>query len=769
MGIIGCEVDYNYKQKEMKKEVKINEDEDYLKKLYIEYKSKFPEMMSETEFINQYKSKYYSTKNKNYENNKSLHELNPEKKIDKKILNEKINKKQNLNQDEINEKSNNDLIIITPRNNVIKDNSYNNEITDEFTIKNESMVYNINNSKDKLKYSQNLKDIKEEYNKDDKNKDNNKNNNNNNKRKININGYSKSFISKKKINAILNLNSQIEKPKEKNEITEYQVNNKQNNSKQKSKSNTNKNNKILKKKIIRNNNKFENINIINNNINNHNHNKSYNNKKNYNIPPLQDSFLFSNNIENYQASTLENQNIQLRNILLQQLPLFQKEEIIPKIERKTYQEDLIGFKEKIKNNNILLSEPKKSSALNRQKFNQLYDKHNNYLFVNNNHNCINDNTEIIKKLNNIYQFLSKENDNIIKNNEKKLFKKRKSKSPKHTNNNIPIANKETDFLMIKNYCNNKKPNCNFSTNNDNNNNSFFSLFNNSTNLSINFINKANKSARSRQKILSFLDRHNINENNDNNTDYIGFNNNITNPLFYYNKFNKGDIDIPKKIPFKNYNKDKPLISYSKSYNNMINIIRRKSNSDINKKNQNYNKKPLTQRYRDLIEVYIPKKKEKSLISKEIINNIIGNKYIFNYEKIETFDTDQILYDGTIYKVIDNMEKTNNDETFKYKLVDRYFQITKNCFKYYNNINEAINKKDKPLVQFDIRYIDKLDILDNSILENYKIHGKKNVNIIFCIYLNQNNDFFVFVHDSINVGNNIINILLFLKRFYEKKH
>ena len=177
---------------------------------------------------------------------------------------------------------------------------------------------------------------------------------------------------------------------------------------------------------------------------------------------------------------------------------------------------------------------------------------------------------------------------------------------------------------------------------------------------------------------------------------------------------------------------------------------------------------LSNPYKDIIEVYLPKKSGKSLIDNEIIRNIINNKYILSYKIINSLDTDKILYDGFIYKLIDNIEYYYNNEDYKYELLSRYFQITKNCFKYYNNIYEAINEKDKPLVQFDIRYIKSIEIMDKYILKNYKINGNKNIEIIFCIYLNQNNDFFVFAHNNLFIGNNIINILLFLKRYYAKK-
>jgi hypothetical protein len=53
------------------------------------------------------------------------------------------------------------------------------------------------------------------------------------------------------------------------------------------------------------------------------------------------------------------------------------------------------------------------------------------------------------------------------------------------------------------------------------------------------------------------------------------------------------------------------------------------------------------------------------------------------------------------------------------------------------------------------------------LEKYKINDK-NIELVFCIYINQNNDFFVFAHDNKKIANSIINILLFLIRYYEDK-
>ena len=234
---------------------------------------------------------------------------------------------------------------------------------------------------------------------------------------------------------------------------------------------------------------------------------------------------------------------------------------------------------------------------------------------------------------------------------------------------------------------------------------------------------------------------------------------IENLLSNYNNFDKKHYSGKKNTKNKTYiNKVKPKLSNSKSFNsvNVLNL------SDLNNN-------LLSQQYRDLIEVYIPQKESQTLIDTNIINNRIGSKCIFSYKKIDNYDTKIVLYDGDIFKVIDNMEEKDKEEedNNKYKLLHRYFQITKNCFKYYNDINDAMNNNDKPLVQFDIRFIQNVEILENNFLEKYTIN-EKNVELVFCIYIKQNNDFFVFAHDNKKIATNIINILLFLMRYYEDK-
>ena len=474
------------------------------------------------------------------------------------------------------------------------------------------------------------------------------------------------------------------------------------------------------------------------------------NNKNFNILPLNDFFQFS--YKNHQISALENNNIQFSDIVTCQLPLLQKEEIFPNIERKTYQEDLF-----INNQNYikekLYSEPKKKNICKNQYF----------IIHDNGENC--DNSKIVQNLNNIYYYFNNQ-----KNNEEFSYYKSKSGNSIH-NDNFPTLRKETNIHIIKNHYNNK--NNNYKCNNNKDNNCYFSLFNKSTNSSINFINKATKSVKNSKKIIPFLDKQNISAG-ENNIFYLNKNNNLFNPFLKNNNncFN-GNMTSKINIKKKCNKKDKSQLTNSKSYNNIFN--NNNSNKNKNKKTSNRqrilrnNMNPLNELERDTIEIYMPKR-GKSLIDDEIINNVIGNVFIFKYKFLYDLDTEKILYDGIIYKVIDNMEESHNIDKsiYKYELLERYFQITKNCFKYYNNIKEAINEKDKPLVQFDIRCIKAIEIIENKFLKNYRINGNKNIEIIFCLYIRQNNDFFIFAHNNICIGNNVISFLLFLKKYYEDK-
>ena len=189
------------------------------------------------------------------------------------------------------------------------------------------------------------------------------------------------------------------------------------------------------------------------------------------------------------------------------------------------------------------------------------------------------------------------------------------------------------------------------------------------------------------------------------------------------------------------------------------------NNDINNSDNNINEidKILLTKYRDAIDIDISSINLKdSLINKDLIKSNINNKIIINYSKLESISISQILFDGIIYKVVDNYFGK------KLKIMERYFQLKKNCFRYFNNIQMARYNEEKPLVQFDIRHIKSLNIIDNKIFDEYDLNGK-NIEFCFSVFLNQNSDFFVFVTYNKNFGNSLFGLMSLLKNYYEDKN
>ena len=196
------------------------------------------------------------------------------------------------------------------------------------------------------------------------------------------------------------------------------------------------------------------------------------------------------------------------------------------------------------------------------------------------------------------------------------------------------------------------------------------------------------------------------KNNQNNTRYSNENGSDNNMLNY------------KSIQLNNNSKEPEMknIKNKKLYNIILqNII------DIDKNNNNENNNDtnnideiLIVKYRDAIELDISSiNKKESLMDKELIDSNINNKIIINFSKLENISSSQILFDGVIYKVVEN--SMNNSEK-KFKIMETYFQLKKNCFRYFNNIQLARYNSDKPLVQFDIRHIKDLKVINNKIFE-----------------------------------------------------
>ena len=247
----------------------------------------------------------------------------------------------------------------------------------------------------------------------------------------------------------------------------------------------------------------------------------------------------------------------------------------------------------------------------------------------------------------------------------------------------------------------------------------------------------------------------LNLNNSNNNININNNSNSLKNLISFDQA----INEQKKI------KNKYL------YNTILqNIISIDNNNNENNDNKDINSidQILILKYRDAIDLDISGINIKeSLIDKKLIESNINNKIIINFSKLDNISTNQILFDGIIYKVVDNCSN-NNNKNKNFKIMERYFQLKKNCFRYFNNVQLARYNTDKPLVQFDIRHIKDLKIIDKKIFEEYDLNNKK-IEFCFSVFLNQNSDFFVFILDNENFGNSLFSFMNLLKHYYEDKN
>jgi hypothetical protein len=198
---------------------------------------------------------------------------------------------------------------------------------------------------------------------------------------------------------------------------------------------------------------------------------------------------------------------------------------------------------------------------------------------------------------------------------------------------------------------------------------------------------------------------------------------------------------------KNKKKLKSLHNNLEISNNNLNLKYFKNNKlKNNYKKNNNNSKHL------IIEIQL--QKETNIFKNLILFDEETNKKIIklSINKLFTLDNNDIIYDGYLYKI----QKNKDNE---YKLYSRYFQITKNCFRYFNNINSLKNV----LVQFDIRHIVTIQIKDKNFLKNLNL---KNIEFVFTIYIDINNDFFVFATEKEKYGKNFIEIIMLIKNYYD---
>ena len=147
----------------------------------------------------------------------------------------------------------------------------------------------------------------------------------------------------------------------------------------------------------------------------------------------------------------------------------------------------------------------------------------------------------------------------------------------------------------------------------------------------------------------------------------------------------------------------------------------------------------------------------SFIFKKLIFEKEKNKFVnINYLILNKLNVNDVLYDGFFYKI--NVNKN--------KLFKRYFQITKNCFKYYKNIFDFKNNE-KSLVQFEIIKISNLIIVDVNNFFNKQFLNENNIKFIFQINLFNFDDVFLFGNEIEENGKNIFNILNFLINYYNQ--
>ena len=420
------------------------------------------------------------------------------------------------------------------------------------------------------------------------------------------------------------------------------------------------------------------------------------------------------------------------------------------------------------NNKNVFTESDIDYNYNKEYFDQLYSEQSQIkLGI----NTLNENDEkIIKKLNKLKEKIN--NKNKPKEKHKNYHKFKFEFNPIKAQRTISMTNKQIK-KNIPSYRKNSKVfnSISFGKNNfrrkykvytfNNTENSFNkSLYNslmfesvkgnniynsaNSNNFSNNII-EGTRSIYSLQK--SYFNNSSINQNSSN-----GFNkkNKIQKGKKLYNVVSK---KIKNKSTSKNNKKEKTKIIENIDKIEIIDIKK-----EIEQEN-NYNNF-LYHEYRDIIEIILPN----NFFKESVVNNKIygisdsnKNKVVLNYNKLNNYNISVILYDGILYKVND---KKNNG----FKLSLRYFQITKNCFRYYNTFEK---REEKPLVQFDIRHIKDLQIIENDFLNEYKIDNK-DIEMVFCVYLYQNDDFFVFAVNNENFGKNVFDILNLLKNYFEDK-
>lgn len=570
-------------------------------------------------------------------------------------------------------------------------------------------------------------------------------------------GNSKSELIKKETNEINKINSNNTKiKKEKNKDTDDAIiNNTDEDSSDKKNVENNVQSKEEKKE------KNEVINAINS-VNLDNNKKMINNTifiNNSNVT-ISNRNNESNNISHKKSNNKENKLQLTENEIKKEYNCFNTNE--ENIELDEHRNKVFNNNAKITSNNKNnVTESDMDYQYNKDFFDQLYSEQSQY---NINYKPENeDNTKIINKLKEIKEKINNKNKPKQKKEKKKIRAKTenytfKPKSLSRTMNNrqikknIPTYRRQTpqnnyNFIFnsytfdrskdFQKYRNSNNLNC-FSLENSFNNNLCFSMlgksvrepFYNNYNSNTSFQQKNSLVKRNSRKTQG---RFSLQQSNLSNSSMF----NITSSGVNINNKKNNREKRLFNVVSKNIKKNKDNKEYKKNKSMEKKLV------NIEKENGKSNSHILFHQYRDIAEICLPSL-EDSLINNSLTESCINNKIILNYNKLNHFNTSTILYDGNLYKVLD---RKNNG----FKVSKRYFQITKNCFKYYKDIENAKSEKFKPLVQFDIRHIKDLQIVDPNFLKDIKIDEEKDIEFVFCIYLYQNDDFFVFASDKENYG------------------
>lgn len=114
---------------------------------------------------------------------------------------------------------------------------------------------------------------------------------------------------------------------------------------------------------------------------------------------------------------------------------------------------------------------------------------------------------------------------------------------------------------------------------------------------------------------------------------------------------------------------------------------------------------------------------------------------------------EILLDGHIYKVRQNENKQ--------VLLKRYFQVTKYVFRYYASLLKCVNNPSNPLLRFDIRSIENIEVIPPYLVDSDDVFIK----YAFIVRIKDNDDCIMLALEDEEQGMDIVALLNFLRTFY----